>query len=269
MRRAATFLLFASACVLGFRGEATLDVRHDLAGIATVRIELPSTPLEIVGCDSGAPAACPEALLLAGRVHSTGGTANEAREHAETPELVLDTMDRLLWLAVDIPLSVRGLVEIEIERIELPGDRDLDLRTDFGDVRVVGTRGAIAIDVGTGDVVVEDGDGGLAVRLERGDLDAQVRGHVDVTVETGDVAIVQTGDARDVHATTGEGDVTLELADDADLELDVRAGGMIRVTTDTVVAIADGELLREVGEGSTRVVVRAGGNVTITRRPAP
>jgi hypothetical protein len=174
-----------------------------------------------------------------------------------------------LWLVADVPLAVRGLVEIEIERIDLPGDRDLDVRTDFGDVTVVGTRGAVAIDVDTGHVAVEDGDGGVAVRLGQGDVDAHVRGHVDVVVESGDVAIVQTGDARDVHVTTGVGDVTLELADDADLDLDVRADGTIRVTTGTVVAIADEALVRVVGEGSTLVVVRAGGSVTITRRPAP
>jgi len=271
MRAARTLalVLVGAACVLGYRGEAQLDVRHDLAGIVAVRIDLPSTPLEIVGCDAAAPAACPEVLALAGRVHATGGTANEARTHAERLALVFESTGALLSLHADVPLSVRGLVELEIERIELPGDRDLDVRTDLGDVTVVGTRGAVAIDVEVGNVVVEDGDGGVAVRIGWGELDAQTPGDVDVVIETGDVAIVQTGDARDVHVISDAGDVTIELADDANLDLDIRAEGTIRVTTDTVVAIASRELVREVGEGSTHVVVRSGGNVTITRRPPP
>jgi len=266
-RAPASILVFAVACVFGYRGEAQLDLRQELAGIDAVRIDLPSSPIAIVGCDTAAPAACPEVLALAGRVHATGGTANEAREHAEALELLVETVDGLLSLRADVPLSEHGLVDLEIERIELPGDRDLDVRTDLGDVSVVGTRAAVAIDVGTGDVVIEDGDGGVAVRLDQGDVDAQVRGDLDVIVDDGDVAIVQTGEARDVHVVTDEGDVTLELADDDDLDLDLRADGTIRVTTGTVVAIAPGELVRVVGEGSTRVVIRAGGDLTITLRP--
>jgi hypothetical protein len=267
--RAGIVLVFAAACVLGYRGEAQLDLRHELDGIVAVRIDLPSTPLEIVGCDAAAPAACAEVLALAGRVHATGGTAKDARAHAEKLTLVLESVDGLLSLRADVPLAVRGLVELEIDRIELPGDRDVDVRTGLGDVSVVGMRGAVAIDVDTGNVDVEDGDGGVAVRLGIGDIDARTRGDLDLVVETGDVAIVQTGDARDVHVTTDAGDVTLELADDADLDLDVRADGTIRVTTGTVVAIAEGELVRVVGEGSTQIVVVAAGDVTITRRAPP
>jgi hypothetical protein len=80
------------------------------------------------------------------------------------------------------------------------------------------------------------------------------------------VVVVQTGDARDVFATTKAGDVRITLADDADLDLDLHASGTIRVTTGTIVAIAEGELVREVGEGSTHVVVHAQGDVTLERR---
>ncbi len=267
-RIAISALVFALACVLGYRGTAELDVQRDLAGVVAVSIDLPSTPIAVVGCDAGAPAACPDALVLVGRVHSTGGTANEARDHAAELELVFETIDGFLSVRADVPLAVRGIVELEVEQIDLPSDRDLDVRTSLGDVSVVGMRGAVTIDVDTGDVAIEGGDAGVSVELGRGTLDVATGGTVDVDVGSGDVAIVQTGDARDVYVDAHGGDVTIELASDADLALDVDAGGTIRVTTDTVVSIGDDELVRTVGEGSVRVVVDASGNVTITKRTA-
>lgn len=268
-RRIATFaVVLACACVLGYRGTADLDVERDLTGIVAVSIDLPSTPLAIVGCDAGAPAACPEALVLVGRVHSTGGTANEARDHAEELELVFETIDRLLSVRADIPLGVRGLVELEIEQIDLPSDRDVALQTSLGDISVVGMRGAVTVDVDTGDVVIDGGDAGVSVDLGRGALEVASAGDIDLNSGSGDVAVVQTGDARDVYVDADGGDVTIELASDADLALDVDAGGTIRVSTATIVAITDGDLVRTVGEGSTRVVVDASGDVTITTRAA-
>jgi hypothetical protein len=69
-----------------------------------------------------------------------------------------------------------------------------------------------------------------------------------------------------VHIDAHGGDVTIELASDADLALDVSAGWTIRVTTDTVVAITDDDLVRTVGEGTTRIDVNASGDVTIRQR---
>lgn len=259
-------LLCASACVLGYRGEAMLAASWDLAGVIAVRIDLPSTPIEIVACDVAAPVACPETLALGGRVLSTGGTAKEARSHAEELGLLFERDGGLASLRAEVPLDVRGLVDLEIERIALPGDRDLDVRTSLGDVAIVGARGAVAVDVDTGDVAIEDGDGGVAVRLGRGRIDVATRGDVDLRDEAGDVELVQTGDARDVYIRADAGNVRIELADDADLDLDLTAGGTIRVTTETVVSITGGELRREVGEATTRIEVHASGDVTIVRR---
>jgi len=265
MRRCLAIVSF-SACVLGFRGEAPIDASHDLDGIVAVLVDLPSTPIEIVACDPAAPAVCPATLSYHGRVLATGGTDDEARDHARALTLVFERTDGLASLRADVPLAVRGLVELEIDRMALPGDRDVDVRTDLGDVTIVGVRAAVAVDVGIGDVAIEDGDGGVAVRLDDGALDVRTPGDADLVVDDGEVVLVQTGDARQVHVRTGEGDVRIELADDADLDLDLRADGTIRVTTDTVVAIADGELVRRVGDATTRVEVRAGGDLEIVRR---
>ncbi|HET6584371.1 MAG TPA: DUF4097 family beta strand repeat-containing protein [Nannocystaceae bacterium] len=264
--RSIVSLVCACACVLGYRGEAMLDASWDVAGVVAVRIDLPSTPIEIVACDVAAPVACPETLAVVGRVLSTGGTAKEARAHAEDLALLFEREDGLASLRAEIPLAARGLVELEIERIDVPGDRDLDVRTSLGDVSVVGARGAVSVDVDTGDVAIEDGDGGVAVRLRHGRIDAATPGDADLVCEAGDVALVQTGDARDAYVRAAAGDVRIELADDAALDLDLHAGGTIRVTTTTIVSVTDGELVREVGEGTTRVEVHASGDVTIVRR---
>jgi hypothetical protein len=265
-RIATSALVLALGCVLGYRGTADLDVQRDLAGVVAVSIDLPSTPITVVGCDAGAPAACPDALLLVGRVHSTGGTAAEARDNAGELELVLETLDGLLSVRADVPLPVRGLVELEIEQIDMPSDRDLDVDTSLGDIAILGMRGAITVDVDTGNVIIEGGDGGVSVELHDGTLEMSTPGIVDVDVASGDVTLVQTGDARDVHIDAHGGDVTIELASAADLALDVSSDGTIRVTTDTIVAITDDDLVRTVGEGTTRIDVDASGDVTIRQR---
>lgn len=268
MRARPTCLVIAAtlgACVFGWRGEAEIVGDHDLAGIETVRIDLPSTPMSIDGCEPLAPGACPERLRYVLRVLATGGSEADARAHATKPALVFETDAGLARLQADIPLAVRGLVDLELDAMELPADRDLEVHTGLGDVDIHGMRGAVTVVVERGEVVIDGGDAGIAVRLGAGDIDVRTSGEVDLDTRAGDVSVVQDGGARRVFVDA-EGDVEIELASSDDLELDLVAGGSISVQTTSVVALADHELARTVGAGTIRVEIRAQGDVVLTER---
>lgn len=266
-RRALASLLTLAACVFAFHGEAAVDGDHDLAGVRTVVVDLPSTPLAINGCDAAAMSSCPARLRYAGRVLATGGTAADARAHARDVALVFEREGPLAALRAEIPLAVRGLVDVEIDAIELPSDRDLEVTTTRGDVAVTGMTGYVAVDVGIGDVTVEGGDAGVAVSVDDGEVELRVRGHVEVDSDRGPVTVHALAGARDVDVTATEGDVVLRLASGADTAFDITASGRIRITTDAVVALAERRYDRSVGTATTHVRVVAGGDVTIEQRP--
>ncbi len=266
MRRVATAALLACGCVFGWRGEAELSGAHDLAGIDTVHVELPSTPLSVVACEPGALAGCPDELRWRGRVLSTGGSDRDARRHAQQVELVFERDEGLGLLRADIPLAVRGLVELEIEAMELPADRDLELVTTRGDVEVFGTRGAVSVRTEVGDVTIDGGDAGVAVLVDDGEVVIDSAGDVEARTDRGAVTVRQSGDPRRVEIVTGTGAVRIELASATDVDLDLRADGEIHVVTDTVVALAKDRLQRRVGAGTVTISVDAGGTVDIVQR---
>ncbi|MBC8071804.1 MAG: hypothetical protein IAG13_25990 [Deltaproteobacteria bacterium] len=266
MRQSAIGLLGLAACVLGWRGEASIAGVHDLDGIVSVRIDLPSTPLSVVACDPEALTGCPAQLRYAGRFLSTGGSARDAENHAQQAALRFDRDAGLGSLHAELPLAVRGLVELEIEEIELPSDRDIELVTDRGDVEVFGARRSVAVRTETGDVTIDGGDAGVAVDVDDGDVYVRSPGDVDLFGEQGAISMVQTGAPRRVHIRTGHGGVRLELAASTDLDLDVRADGEIRVTTAALVVRTEDRLRRTTGAGSIEVTIDAGGSVEIVER---
>jgi hypothetical protein len=264
-RWAACTLLLAG-CVLGFRGEGTFFGEHDLDGIDTVSIDLPSTPLTVSACDHTAVAACPAQLSYDGRWMSTGGTRSDAEENTTRPQLRLDREGAFAALRAIVPLSVRGLVDLQMGEIVLPDDRDLEIRTTLGDVSVTGTIASVIIDVDIGHVRVRGADAGLGVQTGLGDIDARSPGHVDLRTEEGDVTLVQTGDPRDVVIDTGEGHVLVELADDANVDLRIRTEGTIRVNTARMTTITSGRYERRLGTGAVLVDLRSGhGRIEVVR----
>ncbi len=268
MRSLVTSIVIAmtlGACVFGWHGEAEIVGDHDLAGIRTVRIDLPSTPMFVDACEPESPGACPERLRYVLRVLATGGTEADARAHATKPALVFERDGALARLQADIPLAVRGLVDLQLDAMELPADRDLELHTGLGDIDVHGVRGAITIEIDRGRVVVDGGDAGIAVRVGDGDIEVHARGEVDLETGAGNVLVVQDAGPRRVFIDAG-GDVEVELASSDDLDLDLAAGGSISVQTTAVVALADDHLVRRVGEATIRVEIRAQGDIALTER---
>lgn len=257
-------MLSLTACVIGVRGEAAFEAEHDLAGVDELRIDLPSTPITIVACDATVADLCPPTLRYDGVWMSTGGTAEDARRNAARPSLELRSADGFAQLRAHVPLSVVGLVELEMGEIRLPDDRDLHVLTTLGDVYVQGVRAAVSVEVDVGDVTIRGGDGGVGVRAGVGLVDVHTAGHADLRVEDGSVRVVQTAGAQDLFVATSAGSIDVTLASDRDLDLHVRAPGTIRVQTETINAITEGSFARRTGTAAHVVDLRtATGNVTV------
>lgn len=235
-------------CVLGFRGAAHFSEEHEIDGIRTVRLELPSTPIRMHGC-----ASCPAVLRYDGRWLSTGGTQRDADANARVPHLALERGDGLAVLRAVIPLSVSGEVELELADLALPGDLDLEVRTRVGDVAIDGVLGYVVVEIETGQVTI-DGATGLEVVTQFGAIEVASPGPVELRTGEGEVRLRQTGEPEDAVIVTGLGDIAVELADDADLDLQITTRGSIHVDTPRIRTTTSDRFERRTGDGS--VVVR-------------
>jgi DUF4097 and DUF4098 domain-containing protein YvlB len=177
-------------------------------------------------------------------------------------ELVRD--DGFARLRAEVPLEVAGLVELEMGETHLPGDRDLHLHTTVGDVEVVGVTASVTAEVDVGDIAIRGGDGGVGVDLGLGRVEVETPGHADIRVDTGSVAVTQTGGAQDLWVTTAHGNITVTLAADADLDVALRAPGTIRVQTGAINTVTHGSFDRRTGNAFFTLSLRTGdGDITV------
>jgi hypothetical protein len=240
-----------TACVFGFRGEADVTATYPLAGVDAVRIDLGASPLTIAG-DPMAPG-----LELVGTWRSVGGNAKTARDNATTPDLVWSQDGRFAELRAHVPLALRGQVDFEAEDIRVPPDRDLELITDLGDVQVIGVDGNISVDAAVGRVEIDGGAGGVAISTGAGSLEIRSSGNIDAVTADGPATVAQTGAGGNDVIVTADGDISLVLRSDANLDLQLR-GREIRVQTRTVSTVRAGSFERTVGSGNVKVWLDAG-----------
>lgn len=261
--RALGIALLAPGCVIVARGESAFAGDHALEDIAGLRIDLPSTPLTIESCDATLPELCPARLSYSGVWRSIGGTRADAREHAREAAIVFEAHDGFGTLRADEPPSADGLVDLEMDTIVLPNDRALEIRTTRGDVAVFGHAAPLDVDVDTGNVSIDGGDDGLAVRIREGHVDATWAGFAWIAAERGNVRARQRGDARDLEIDCTRGDIEVSLASDANLDLVIEAKD-IRVRTRAIRVLTSGRLERRTGTAQTRIHLRApAGTVTV------
>ena len=264
MRAAVLSLLVLSlgACALGYRGVVEIEAEYVLADIRAVRLDLPDTPITV----TGAPAST--TLHLTGFWSSVGGTSKSAADYAAAPRLDFAVDGRFAALTAVIPVDARELVDLEVTGVTIPSDRDLEIWTGLGDVQVAHVQGNISIDVGAGDVEVFGGAGGVAVRTGAGDIDIITTGHADGSTRRGRIHLVQEGvGGSDVILSALVGDIVVDLASDANLDLEIAAGGDIRVQTRTVSTVTRRRFSREVGNGGVKVWLEAPyGHVTVRLR---
>ena len=234
------------ACVFGFRGAAEVEASYPLGGVDAVRIDLGATPLTILG-DEMAPG-----LELAGVWRSVGGSAAVAKQNAAGPAIAWTIDQGFGELRAIVPLKLVGQVDLEVDEIRLPPDRDLDLVTDLGDVYVFAVEGNLAVDVGVGHVDIDGGAGGIAVRTGEGDLDIRSSGSMDLRTGYGHARVQQDGPGGNDVVVTATGDIEVVLRSDANLDLRLE-GREIRVHTGAVSTVTRREFVREVGGGSVKI----------------
>lgn len=249
----------AAGCVFGYRSEAEVEALYPLTDVLAVRLDLPATPIHVVGD----PMAL--GLEIRGEWRAAGGSAEVAKANARTPRLVYAVDGGFAELSAQVPLAVQGQVDFEAEEVRLPPDVDLEVRTELGHVSIVDVSANIGVDVGAGDVHVEGGLGGVAVRTRRGDVDVESPGNVDIEAPRGAVEVAQAGFGGGDVVVRGGGVVRIWLASDADLDLDLSAPN-IRVQTRTVSTITSGRFRREVGGAHVKIHVSAGTSVEVRLR---
>ncbi|MCA9659707.1 MAG: DUF4097 family beta strand repeat protein [Myxococcales bacterium] len=262
MRALIPTLLAASlglACALGFRGATEVDAEYSLDEIDAVRVNLPDTPISVLGD--------PEAttLSLEGVWYSVGGSRTVAADNSTIPLLNFALEGRFAELTAIIPTANRDLVDLEVRSLTLPPDRDLEIWTGLGDIEVAQVEGNVSIDVEAGHVTVFGGAEGVAIRTGAGDVEVETSGNTTAATDSGDVVIAQLGaGGNDLVITTGFGSIDVTLRSDANLDLDLKASGDIRVQTRTVSTVTSGAFQRAVGNGNVKVWLSArGGDVTV------
>lgn len=252
-------LALAAGCVFGFRSEAEVEAVYPLEDVIAVRVDLPATPLHVVGD----PMAL--GLEIRGEWRAAGGSAEVAKANARTPRLTYTVSEGFAELAAQVPLAVQGQVDFEAEEIRLPPDRDLELRTELGHVSVVDVAGNIGVDVDAGDVEIVGGAGGVAVRTALGDVDVESPGNIDIEAHRGSVEVAQAGVGGNDIVVRGARHVRVWLRSDADLDLKLH-GPDIRVQTRTVSTITSGVFRRSVGSGHVKLHVDASASIEVRLR---
>lgn len=243
--------LTLAACVFGYRGEAEVEATYPLDGVTAIRLDLGASPLLVTG-DPMAPG-----LELAGTWSSVGGNNKTAKDNATTPDLVWSRDGAFAELVAYIPLALRGQVDFEADEIRVPPDRDLELITDLGDVRITGVAGNLSVDVGTGHIDIDGGADGIAASTDFGDLDIRSAGNIDAVTRRGGATIVQAGMGGNDVVVSARGDIRVVLRADANLDLQLR-GREIRVQTRTVSTVRERSFDRTVGSGNVKIWLDAG-----------
>lgn len=259
-------LLLVVGCSLGVRAEGAFEAEVELAGAQALSIDLPSTAVSVQGCDGAVPESCPDAVQFSGRWHATGATASAAEQTASRPSIEFDADGNRLRMRADVPLSVQGLVDLELGEVVLPGATDLEVITSLGDVQLRGMTGSALVDVEVGDVDVRGEMRSTGIHVEHGQVVVIGPGPIDIDVARGGVRVEQTAGADDVRVVAPGGGVEVRLGSDADVDIRVQTPGEIRVQTDAFSAATSGQYRDRSGTGATRIEIEAGADVTIRLR---
>ena len=214
MRPKVALLLGAAtlvACAIGVRGDVAFEAEHDLTGIEDVILDLPSTPVRVEACDASVAATCPASLDYEGRLEFDRGHPAGCDRQRRRCRAGVERDGLLGRLRGDVPQELTGLVDLELGVATLPSDRNLDIRTDLGDVEVLDVQGAVTIDTDIGSVFVRGAAGGVGVRSGLGPIELEVGGHADARTGEGTIDVVQTGSLADLFARTEIGNIRVEL----------------------------------------------------------
>lgn len=250
-------------CAFGYRAEGPIEGTHELGDVQTLQLRLPTTPLRVGGDFESS-------LRYRGTVGSWAGSQADASDAVTAAHLVFDVYESVGRLSFDVGVADAQTVALELEHVQLPRDRALEIDLDGGDISVTDVVGAVTVRNDRGDVLIQGAQAPIAVEVAgRGQIEVRSSGPSDVRVGDGGVWVCQqSAAASDVYVNT-RGPVRVELGAATDLSVEVVHAGEIVVIHDALSSIAHGELRRTVGVGTTRVRIDSdGGDVEIRQADA-
>ncbi len=204
----------------GFDEASSKQYEHPLviSESQTLRIEIPKGDIK-VDCTKG------EGKIVANMTFHAD--SKEAAEKAAT-EFTLMTEESEHFVLLKLPefRNMSGVFEISV-----PHSVAVDIRTDAGDVSVIGAIGSSKVSVISGDVVIENSKGSLELGLTGGDLTMKnsdfsslsvsnksgdlrlesVTGVINLRSSSGDVVISEAG-GKSLSVETISGDLTIAYA---------------------------------------------------------
>jgi len=243
-------VLAAALVAVGAQSVASAAVRHaepgsaELTGVSSVAVEL---------------------VRCGGEVEVTGdapsGTATATwsdRWSFSRPQHVRSVQDGLLTVRVTCSRLTWGWSPETDLDLSVPEGAEVSVRTSAGDVRAVGV-GDAQLSSGVGDVVVRGARGELDLITGAGSVVATGVDSPRIAASTGtvDVTLVTTTPPQSVSASSGVGDVLVEVPDDATgyaLEVETGVGSAHREVTEN--------------DSSGRLVMAMSGVGDVTVRPA-
>jgi hypothetical protein len=237
-------------CVFGYRGLVPFAGEATLAGIDTVRIELPPTELSLLGD--------PTALDLRwqGRFAVLGATRKDAIGQAEQLDLRWETYQRVGRLSEAWPAEQADIAQLEQIELSSAPSRAHEIRGE-GDVFVAGIDAFTSVVLDSGNIEVFGGVDEVRATTGEGFVHIATAARVDVEVGAGAVTL-ELDDPRATEVHT-EGPVEIAVALSDDLAIDIADAGTIVVDLDTVAHVGTSSFQRNLGAGSRPLRVRAGG----------
>jgi len=146
-----------------------------------------------------------------------------------TPEGARKALDEII-VTLDAQPDASGVVRARAEHpsgesgrgysvrwvVTVPEGFAADVRNGVGDVRIGALAGPVTASVGVGDITIDGSGGDVAATGGTGDIRVTGAGVIRAETKVGDVHVTQrpaSGRApADVHASTGVGDVTVQIA---------------------------------------------------------
>lgn len=251
----ASLALGLGACVFGFRGELDFANEASLSGLETVQLQLPPTQLVVIG------EAARTYVDWEGTWVSLGGSGPDALDTAREAELAWESWDAVGRLSARLPVETRDITTLDHLDVESASYLAHEI-SGAGDVFVSGIDAYVSVELDGGNVEILGGTEQLRVWTARGDVDLSTAASVDVYSGAGRVHVAAEA-GRDIVIDTF-GSVELELADVANLDLDIQGAGVLVITLDSATHVGSGDYRRAIGVASDTVQIRShGGRVEL------
>ncbi len=249
--------LLVAACALSFRAERSFELPIELEGSEHLLLDLPETGLSVRGTNEAGSG------RLFGTWYALGGSKRLAED--ATAEGQFDRLEDgpSVYLRSYIPLEQEGSMELELDLLRIPRDLDLSVRNAGGDVDVHAVWGYVDLELPWGEARVSGAREGVDVYTGRGAIEVRTDRNQEMSTAVrtvslgGDVRVEQHTDGE-VLAESAQGDVTVLLADDEDVDLYVYGALGVEVDTPQLqLRLPNGELRRTLQEGRISVWVIA------------